>query len=104
MVVAELWAKEPLSEAYAARSQHVWMDVESELRSFARCDLVESFRPLDALVIFPRFASRWVKRDSKSLRADGRQSVTNFHPPQRGLPSGIGDGEGLHQSARRINE
>ena len=23
---------------------------------------------------------------------------------QRGLPSGIGDGEGLHQSARRINE
>jgi hypothetical protein len=80
------------------------MDVESELRSFARCDLVESFRPLDALVIFPRFASRWVKRDSKSLRADGGQSVTNLHAPQRGLPSGIGDGEGLHQSARRINE
>jgi hypothetical protein len=49
MEPATLWAKEPWREAYAARSQHVWMDVEPELRSFARCDLVESFRPLDAL-------------------------------------------------------
>ena len=48
--------------------------------------------------------SRWIKSDSKSLRADGRQSVTNLQPPQGGLPSGVGDGEGLHQSARRINE